>query len=57
MPRVRHAYRSIYVTQHCFKQLVGKDASRVIETKEAMIREDRFDPHMVRMQYTLVCES
>jgi hypothetical protein len=56
VPRVRYAYRSIYVTQHSFKQLVGKDAGCVIETEKAMICEDRSDPHMVRVHYTLVCK-
>jgi len=56
VPGVRYAYRSIYVTQHPFKELVGKDAGRVIKTKKTVICKDRSDPHVVRMHYTLVCK-
>ena len=54
MPCVRYAYRSIYVTQHPFKQLVGKYTGRVIEPKKAVVRENSSDPHVMRMHYTLV---
>jgi len=56
MPCVRYAYRGIYMTQHPFKQLVGKDTGRVIEPKKAMVCEDRSDSHVMRVHYTLVCK-
>lgn len=57
MPRVRYAYRSIYVTHHPFKQLVGQDAGGVIETEQTMICKDGSDPHVMGMHDALVCKG
>jgi len=54
MPCMRYAYRSIYVTQHPFKQLVGKNTGRVIEPKKAMVCENRSDSHVVRVHHALM---
>lgn len=56
LPRIRDTYCCIHVSESTLEEFVRQDTGSIVESKEAMVREDCPDAHEVGMQNALVRE-